>query len=104
MAREEKGLWSSRCLMGNGVSGFQGSTLWDPQVPRANDYWMIWQTGIKFAAGLKAANKSPGRFNASRGPKHSRIGSRRHRGGMKDIVTAPGSEGTGSQIRDVGSL
>lgn len=90
--------------MGNGVSGFQGSTLWDPQVPKANDYWITWQTVIKFAAGLKAANKSPGRFSASRGPKHSRIGSSRHCGGMKDIVTAPGSEGTGSQIRDVGSL
>lgn len=30
----------------------------------------------------------------SRGPKDSRIGNRRHRGGMKDIVSVPGSEGT----------
>lgn len=66
-AREEKGLWSSRCLMGNGVSGFQGSTLWDPLSPKANDYWMTWQTGIKLAAGLKAANESPGRFSAITG-------------------------------------
>lgn len=30
----------------------------------------------------------------SRGSKHSSIGSRRHRSGMKDIVSVPGSEGT----------
>lgn len=53
---------------------------------------MTWQTGIKCAAGLRAADTSPGRFGASWGPQHSRIGSRRHRGGMKDTVTAPGSE------------
>lgn len=53
--------------MGNRVSGFQGSTLWDPLTPKANDYWMTWQTGIKLAAGLKAANESPGRFSAITG-------------------------------------
>lgn len=36
-------------------------------VPRDNNYWVIWQTGIKFAAGIKAANKSPGRFSAITG-------------------------------------
>lgn len=41
--------------------------VWDPLVPRDNNYWVIWQTGIKFAAGIKAANKSPGRFSAITG-------------------------------------